>query len=431
MFLLTYRWEQANQRLEFESWAKAYSNAVESTLNDYVGALLFLRDFFDNSPAPVTRQQFNNIAKSLISRYPGIQAFGWDPIVKDAERSIYESSARKDGFANFEFTERSESTELVRAARREEYVVVYFIYPFEANKAAFGYDIASNKTRLEAITKAINTGRLSVTGRITLVQETGDQYGVLILQPTYYQGSFLNTEKERWKRRKGFVVEVLRIGKAVEAAMMGFSDIGISVSLYDMSAEEDNRFLYFRPSQGSKTQDRPTPTEVAKKDLSYSKTFNFAERQWKIVLNPSDFYYQSRKIWQPWSVLFGLMLFTALSAFYMIRKIQHAAELERKEKIQAQTNTQLEDEITERAAAEKRRNETIIELQNALNEVKILRGIIPICASCKKIRDDTGYWNQIESYIKDHSEAEFSHSICPTCVKALYPYIDDDQEENT
>ena len=57
----------------------------------------------------------------------------------------------------------------------------------------------------------------------------------------------------------------------------------------------------------------------------------------------------------------------------------------------------------------------------ALNEVKILRGLLPICASCKKIRDDHGYWNQIETYIRDHSEAEFSHSICPDCMRALYP----------
>ena len=54
-------------------------------------------------------------------------------------------------------------------------------------------------------------------------------------------------------------------------------------------------------------------------------------------------------------------------------------------------------------------------------EIKVLRGFLPICASCKKIRDDKGYWNQIESYIRDHSEAEFSHSICPDCAKKLYP----------
>lgn len=56
-----------------------------------------------------------------------------------------------------------------------------------------------------------------------------------------------------------------------------------------------------------------------------------------------------------------------------------------------------------------------------LKEVKTLRGIIPICASCKKIRDDKGAWNQIEVYVRDHSEAEFSHGICPDCAKKLYP----------
>ncbi|GAB4339958.1 MAG: hypothetical protein Kow0089_13280 [Desulfobulbaceae bacterium] len=60
-------------------------------------------------------------------------------------------------------------------------------------------------------------------------------------------------------------------------------------------------------------------------------------------------------------------------------------------------------------------------LEEALSQVKQLSGFLPICASCKKIRDDKGYWNQIESYIREHSEAEFSHSICPECAAELYP----------
>jgi len=60
------------------------------------------------------------------------------------------------------------------------------------------------------------------------------------------------------------------------------------------------------------------------------------------------------------------------------------------------------------------------ELQKALSEIKSLSGLLPICASCKKIRDDKGYWKQLELYIRDHSEAEFSHSICPTCAEKLY-----------
>ena len=60
-------------------------------------------------------------------------------------------------------------------------------------------------------------------------------------------------------------------------------------------------------------------------------------------------------------------------------------------------------------------------LEKAQQEIKTLRGIIPICTSCKKIRDDEGYWQQVETYIGDHSEALFSHGVCPDCMEELYP----------
>jgi len=67
------------------------------------------------------------------------------------------------------------------------------------------------------------------------------------------------------------------------------------------------------------------------------------------------------------------------------------------------------------------KDELITRLQEALDNVRKLSGLLPICSSCKKIRDDKGYWNQIEQYISEHSEALFSHGICPDCVKKLYP----------
>jgi len=63
------------------------------------------------------------------------------------------------------------------------------------------------------------------------------------------------------------------------------------------------------------------------------------------------------------------------------------------------------------------------ELQQALKEVKVLRGLIPICASCKKIRNDGGFWQQLEEYLGEHSEAEFSHGLCQPCIKKLYPGV--------
>jgi CHASE1-domain containing sensor protein len=422
LFLLVNSWEQTNRRNEFKSWAKAYTNALEVTLNEYVGALLFLGDFFDNSTV-VTRQEFTSLVTSVLPRYPGIQAFGWNPLVKDDERTIYESAARAEGFDDFEFTERSETNQLVRAARRKEYVIVYYIHPLEGNRPAFGFDIASNKTRLKAIKEGFDSGKLSVTGRITLVQETGNQFGALLLLPIYHQGAPLNIPEERRKSRKGFVVEVLRIGQAVETALKGFSDEGICLSLYDMSADEGNRFLYHRPSRMSKTMGHPKSSEDIQKGLFWSKTFDFAERQWKIVLCPSDFYYQSRKLWQAWIVLFGSLLLTTLLALYMLRKFLYTVEIEQRVEQQVQTNQQLKNEILERTNAEAERDKTILNLQLALDEVKTLRGILPLCSFCKKVRDDKGYWEQVDVYIHKHSQADISHGICPDCAKKHYPEI--------
>ncbi len=71
--------------------------------------------------------------------------------------------------------------------------------------------------------------------------------------------------------------------------------------------------------------------------------------------------------------------------------------------------------------AEVTRNKLVVDLQKALDEVKILRGCLPICSSCKMIRDDNDKWHEIECYIRDNSEAKFTHGICPDCAKIWYP----------
>jgi PAS domain S-box-containing protein len=78
-------------------------------------------------------------------------------------------------------------------------------------------------------------------------------------------------------------------------------------------------------------------------------------------------------------------------------------------------------DITERKKAETALQEKNLELQQAMNQIKTLRGIVPICMNCKKIRDDQGYWNQVEVYVRNHTEAEFSHGMCPDCIVKLYP----------
>ncbi len=82
--------------------------------------------------------------------------------------------------------------------------------------------------------------------------------------------------------------------------------------------------------------------------------------------------------------------------------------------------------ITKRKQAEIALQEEHDKLTQALKEIKVLSGFLPICASCKKIRDDKGYWNQIEEYIEQRTDTQFSHSICPDCSKKMYPELDNE-----
>lgn len=79
--------------------------------------------------------------------------------------------------------------------------------------------------------------------------------------------------------------------------------------------------------------------------------------------------------------------------------------------------------------ASKKQKELIQTLERAIEEIKTLRGFIPICASCKKIRNDDGFWQKIEQYLSENTDAQFSHSLCPDCARKLYPTVDFSKKE--
>jgi CheY-like chemotaxis protein len=110
--------------------------------------------------------------------------------------------------------------------------------------------------------------------------------------------------------------------------------------------------------------------------------------------------------------------FTAGANDYVTKPVNRVELLAR-----ASSALALKNEMDCRKARERELRQSNDELQKALRDVKVLRGLIPICASCKKIRNDGGFWQQLEEYIGEHSEAEFSHGICQPCVKKLYPGV--------
>lgn len=100
------------------------------------------------------------------------------------------------------------------------------------------------------------------------------------------------------------------------------------------------------------------------------------------------------------------------------------AGLEKKNSELREKHKLLIAQVADRIKAEKENEKLIRELQEALEKVEQLKGFLPICASCRKIRDDQGYWNQVDTYFRTHSELKFSHSLCPECTRKLYPNVE-------
>ncbi|NOY69192.1 MAG: hypothetical protein GXP53_06820 [Deltaproteobacteria bacterium] len=135
-------------------------------------------------------------------------------------------------------------------------------------------------------------------------------------------------------------------------------------------------------------------------------------------------YWQSRPGFSIQYELFLFILFSILLTWFaffggFVSNLRRSLGQQHKKLWKASEEIKSENKKRKQAQIEK--DSLIVELTDALQKVKTLTGLLPICASCKKIRDDQGYWKQIESYICDHSEAEFSHGICPDCANKLYP----------
>jgi signal transduction histidine kinase len=151
--------------------------------------------------------------------------------------------------------------------------------------------------------------------------------------------------------------------------------------------------------------------------LSYVELF----RPWGWVIGTgiylNDVHTEIREILRKLTYsLIAILAIISVLSFYIIRKGIKEIKLRRMAEDELERHHDSLEALVEQRTAE---------LQQALSEVKTLSGFLPICASCKKIRDDRGYWNQLESYIRDNSDAEFSHSICPECAEHLYPEYND------
>ena len=317
-------WEADRADHSFEREAINHKTLIEQAMDHTLEAIHSIGALYAASHE-VERVEFRAFASIEMEDQAGIQALEWIPRVSAAERAAYEAAAWRDGFPDFTFSERASQGHMVPAAVREEYFPVYFVEPFEGNEAAFGFDLASNPKRLEALNRARDTGEAVATARITLVQETGDQYGIIVFDPIYRSGEPADTVEERRENLTGFGLGVLRLGDLIDAALrerdVDHSYETIDMFVFDVSAPAGAQLLYPKSASAGRREDVvlercvDTPIEVGGRD-------------WLIAQCPASEVWAPQH-WQSWAALLAGLAVTGMLVVYLVLMLRQSARMER------------------------------------------------------------------------------------------------------
>jgi len=303
----------------FSEATARYTVAIDQALSRHLDILNPIANFFAASNY-VSRDEFQTFTGNLLQRQPGLQALEWIPRVSAKTREAYEARARADGVVDFAIKERNEDGNLVPAKERDAYFPVYYIVPQVGNEKAMGFDLGSSAVRLSTLNKARITGQLAVSGRIRLVQETGDQFGFLAFLPIYRNGEPHDTPRQRRENLDGFTLGVFRIGDLVESALRSLitPPSGLDIYLFGPGEEPEARLLYHHPSRVRAGGTTPQSEDTLRRGVHASEFLSVGDRQWEIVFAPVPGYFEPQAPWLAWSVLATGLLFTGLLIAYLV-----------------------------------------------------------------------------------------------------------------
>ena len=313
------RWETSNRQFRFQRQIENLGTALQRSLNRYTDMLSFLDDYYAVVKFQVNRQNFRNFVTRTLKTYPGIQALEWATIVGEKERFAYEKKIQLEGYPTFQITELGKDEALVKAANRPYYLPVTYVEPFIGNESALGYDLNSNITRAIAINQARDTGKITATGRIKLVQEKRDQFSFLVFLPLYKNHQTPNYISLRRQNLTGFLLGVFRLSDVVEESLKDLQ-YEINFTVYDRSSNPGQQFLgrYDAAYKQVTTLEEKSQFNLVNPSLCPSvekctQTLTVAQRQWSIAFSPSVNYPLETQYSAIITLISGLLITSSLA----------------------------------------------------------------------------------------------------------------------
>ncbi|MDP2559539.1 diguanylate cyclase domain-containing protein [Psychrobium sp. 1_MG-2023] len=271
--------------------------------------LYAIATLFERGEVPSIKR-FNTQAKKAISRHPDIQAIEWIPKVERSKREMYEQQHRTV-FPRYKFTEHDVNKGMVSASVRDVHFPVYYVYPYQGNQQALGYDLASDPTRLQSLLSSQATGETTASASINLVQDQGQQKGFLVLVPIYNNEP--NELIDYQSQLLGFVSGVYRVSDIFYNSALQENPLGIEMKVFD----DTNANSKASPAT-LLVHHKSRLAEKVKGGMAYRKELpTVFGRQWSITSSPTQSYVREHHTLLPYVISSVGILLTLFVTHYV------------------------------------------------------------------------------------------------------------------
>jgi PAS domain S-box-containing protein len=329
-FMLSYAADKREAE-QFRSDAREMAETVEDENIKTFEAVRALRAFYSSSE-DVGPDEFDTFVAQLLGGDMTLAALSWNPLVKRSERKAYERMLQGRGERNATITETGPKGELVPAGDREEYFPSTLLGPKSSSNAGPGFDYASSPPRLEAISRARDSGLSAITGPLDFAYDSENRVGFLIVEPVYRRGAVISGLEDRRSALQGVVVGSCLVGDWIEHALSRLESHNIDLYLYDVTIPADPLFLAYRPAlvdvRVSNSEKSPSINSLSGR-LRTSIPLKVGGRDWLLVFLPGSALGEAGPRAYPWlALIIGLSLAGGLLLFVSrMRKADEAVAL--------------------------------------------------------------------------------------------------------
>ena len=300
-------WEANRVNAQFARDAEHVSSIVRKRLEVQLDMMFSIESMIVVNES-ISRAAFRNFVAPWLQRYPGTQNFGWSPLVLHAQREQFEREARARLSPSFRILGRDAEGNTFPAPEAEEYLPITYVEPFKGNERAFGLNTLHFPATAEAIVESRRTGQPVTSGGFRLVQEQGDQLGVVVYLPVLIESPELASMP---RRVAGVISGVFRMDDSIAAARELADEMGITLCLIDTHGAPGNQRLSGPPGCDQATKSRS--------GLRTSVELPFASRNWRLDIEPGRSYVDAQRSWAAWvSIAVGLISVGMLGAFLLI-----------------------------------------------------------------------------------------------------------------